>query len=128
VSLGTFWAFEDFPAFGGVNSIKLLYRVIKKIVPLFKIEYLKDALISYSAKIRSTFTLIVFLLGIFRRATHPSDTRVRPCALLLPRGALPHKELESSIIIIIIKIYYITVLKECMKHFLSTLQNIKISI
>jgi hypothetical protein len=28
---------------------------------------------------------IVFLLGIFRRAPCPSDTRWRPCALLLPR-------------------------------------------
>jgi hypothetical protein len=30
--------------------------------------------------------MVVLLLGIFRRALHPSATRGHPCALLLPRG------------------------------------------
>jgi hypothetical protein len=31
-------------------------------------------------------TLVLLLLGIFRRVPRPSDTRGHPCALLLPRG------------------------------------------
>jgi hypothetical protein len=35
---------------------------------------------------------VVLLLGIFRRAPRPAATWVRPCAHLLPRGALPLKK------------------------------------
>jgi hypothetical protein len=35
---------------------------------------------------------VVFLLGIFRRAPCPSDTRGHPCAFSFPRGALPLKK------------------------------------
>jgi hypothetical protein len=35
---------------------------------------------------------LVLLLGIFRRVPCPSATRGHPCALLLPRGALPFKK------------------------------------
>jgi hypothetical protein len=43
----------------------------------------KEGICSYMYGI--TFD-VVLLLGNFRRAPHPSDTRGRPCALLLPRG------------------------------------------
>jgi hypothetical protein len=46
-------------------------------------------------------SILVFLLGIFRRAPHPSDTRGRPCALFLPRGALPQKNsLKKNLLVI----------------------------
>jgi hypothetical protein len=35
--------------------------------------------------VNSDWQILVLLLGIFRRVPCPSDTRGRPCALLLPR-------------------------------------------